>query len=131
MASHWPASGGILAQVEHRLGYLADIGLDYLTLDRPAANLATGELNRVNLTRTLGSGLVNTLYVLDEPTSGLHAFDVGRLIELLHRLRDQGNTLVVVEHDHDVINAQITSSTSALAPVPRAVTCSTAARLPA
>jgi excinuclease ABC subunit A len=100
---YWPASGGILAQIEHRLGYLSDIGLDYLTLDRPAANLAAGELNRVNLTRTLGSGLVNTLYVLDEPTSGLHAFDVGRLIELLQRARDQGNTLVVVEHDHDVI----------------------------
>jgi excinuclease ABC subunit A len=100
---YWPASGGILAQVEHRLGYLADIGLDYLTLDRPAANLATGELNRVILTKTLGSGLVNTLFVLDEPTSGLHPFDVGRLIGLLHRARDKGNTLVVVEHDHDVI----------------------------
>jgi excinuclease ABC subunit A len=100
---YWPASGGVLAQIEHRLGYLSDIGLDYLTLDRPAANLANGELNRVNLTRTLGSGLVNTLFVLDEPTSGLHPFDVGRLIELLHRARDQGNTLVVVEHDHDVI----------------------------
>ncbi len=100
---YWPASGGILPQIEHRLGYLLDIGLDYLTLDRSAANLATGELNRVVLIRTLGSGLVNTLFVLDEPTSGLHPFDVGRLIELLHRARDQGNTLVVVEHDHDII----------------------------
>jgi excinuclease ABC subunit A len=100
---HWPTAGGILAQVEHRLGYLSDIGLDYLTLDRPAGSLATGELNRVILTKTLGAGLVNTLYVLDEPTSGLHPFDVDRLIWLLQRARDQGNTLVVVEHDHDVI----------------------------
>jgi excinuclease ABC subunit A len=100
-----PASGGLLAQIENRLGYLSDSGLDYLTLDRPAANLATGELNRVILTGAFGSGLVNTLYVLDEPTSGLHPHDVGRLIELLNKARDQGNTLVVVEHDHDVIRA--------------------------
>ncbi len=94
----------VVAQVERRLGYLADVGLDYLQLDRPAASLAAGELQRVILTRTLGSGLVNTLYILDEPTSGLHPHDIGRLIAVLHRLRDQGNSLVVVEHDHDVIN---------------------------
>ena len=96
---------GVLLQVEHRLGYLADVGLDYLQLDRPASSLAEGELQRVILTRTLGSGLVNTLYILDEPTFGLHPHDVGRLIALLHRLRDQGNSLVVVEHDQDVIRA--------------------------
>jgi excinuclease ABC subunit A len=102
---YWPASGGVLAQIENRLGYLSDSGLDYLTIDRPAANLATGELSRAMLTSTLASGLVNTLYVLDEPTSSLHPHDVGRLIQLLHRARDQGNTLVVVEHDQDVIRA--------------------------
>ena len=100
-----PVSRGILAQIAHRLGFLADVGLDYLQLDRPASSLAEGELQRVILTRTLGSGLVNTLYILDEPTSGLHPYDVGRLIAVLHRLRDQGNSLVVVEHDHDVIRA--------------------------
>ena len=93
----------ILAQVDSRLGYLAEIGLDYLTLDRPARTLSAGELQRVSLTKTLGSGLVNTLYVLDEPTLGLHPHDVGKLIAILNRLRDRGNTLVVVEHDHDVI----------------------------
>ncbi len=81
---------------------MSEIGLDYLTLDRPAATLSAGELKRVALTKTLGSGLVNTLYVLDEPTTGLHPSETGRLIAVLHRLRDQGNTLVVVEHDHDV-----------------------------
>jgi excinuclease ABC subunit A len=98
-----PVSGTVLAQIAHRLGYLADVGLDYLQLNRPASSLAEGELKRVILTRTLGSGLVNTLYILDEPTSGLHPHDVGRLIAVLHRLRDQGNSLVVVEHDHDLI----------------------------
>ena len=93
----------MLAQIENRLGYLSEIGLDYLTLDRPARSLSGGELQRVTLTKTLGSGLVNTLYVLDEPTAGLHPHEVGPLIAILHRLRDQGNTLVVVEHDHDLI----------------------------
>ncbi len=98
-------SGSVPGQIEHRLGYLSNIGLDYLTLDRPAQNLADGELERVILTKTLGSGLVNTLYILDEPTAGLHPHDVGPLIGVLHRLRDQGNTLVVVEHDHDLIRS--------------------------
>jgi len=98
-----PAPAGVLAQIENRLGYLSGIGLDYLTLDRPAQSLSGGELQRVTLTKTLGSGLVNTLYVLDEPTAGLHPHEVGPLIAILHGLRDQGNTLVVVEHDHDLI----------------------------
>jgi len=98
-----PAAARILTQVESRLGYLSAIGLDYLTLDRPARSLSAGELQRVTLTKTLGSGLVNTLYVLDEPTAGLHPREIERLITILHRLRDQGNTLVVVEHDHDLI----------------------------
>ncbi len=99
------AAGPIQKQIKNRLGYLADVGLDYLQLDRPAASLAEGEFQRVILTRTLGSGLVNTLYILDEPTAGLHPHDVGLLIAVLHRLRDQGNSLVVVEHDQDVILA--------------------------
>jgi excinuclease ABC subunit A len=100
-----PAFRSILSQISHRLGYLADVGLDYLQLDRPASCLAGGELQRVILTRTLGSGLVSTLYILDEPTAGAHPHDIGRLIAVLHRLRDQGNSLVVVEHDHDVIKS--------------------------
>ncbi len=96
-------AGPILAQVDRRVAYLAEIGLDYLTLDRPARTLSAGELQRVGLAKTLGSGLVSTLYVLDEPTRGLHPREVGRLITILQRLRDQGNTLVVVEHERDVI----------------------------
>jgi excinuclease ABC subunit A len=102
---YWPESGGVLPQIEQRLGYLSDIGLEYLTLHRPAANLAAGEIKRVILTRTLSSGLVNTLFVLDEPTGSLHPHDVIRVIELLRRARDQGNTLVAIEHDHDLIQS--------------------------
>ena len=95
----------ILDQVAKRLEYLGEIGLDYLSLDRSGRSLSSGELRRVTMTRTLGTGLVNTLYVLDEPTTGLHPHEVGRLINVLNRLRDAGNTLVVVEHEHDVIRA--------------------------
>ena len=98
-----PGAPSLLAQVDNRLGYLAAIGLDYLTLDRPVRTLSAGEFQRVGLTKILGSGLVNTLYVLDEPTLGLHPSDVARLIVTLKNLRDLGNTLVVVEHDQDVI----------------------------
>ena len=100
-----PVARGLLAQVEGRLAYLAEIGLDYLTLDRSARGLSGGELQRVVLTKALGSGLVNTLYVLDEPTFGLHPQEAGRLTTVLHRLRDRGNTLVVVEHDAAVIRS--------------------------
>ena len=93
----------MLGQVADRLRYLAEIGLDYLTLDRSARTLSAGELQRVVLTKALGSGLVNTLYVLDEPTVGLHPQEVHRLAGVLHRLRDRGNTLVVVEHDAELI----------------------------
>ncbi len=95
----------ILDQVEKRLDYLGRIGLDYLSLDRPGRTLSSGELRRVTMARTLGTGLVNTLYVLDEPTIGLHQHDVGRLVAVLNRLRDAGNTLLVVEHEHDLIRA--------------------------
>jgi excinuclease ABC subunit A len=100
-----PIPPGVLAPITIRLGYLAEVGLDYLTLDRSASSLSAGELKRVGLTKALGSGLVNTLYVLDEPSLGIHPREVEALIRVLHRLRDMGNTIVVVEHDHDVIRA--------------------------
>jgi excinuclease ABC subunit A len=100
-----PVSARILDQLDRRLDYLGQIGLDYVSLDRPGRTLSSGELRRVTMTRTLGSGLVNTLYVLDEPTIGLHQHEVGRLISVLKRLRDGGNTLAVVDHDHDLIRA--------------------------
>jgi excinuclease ABC subunit A len=95
--------GVLLREIRARLGYLCDVGLDYLTLDRAARTLSGGEFQRVNLTTALGSSLVNTLFVLDEPSVGLHPRDTGRLLDILAGLRDRGNTVVVVEHDADVI----------------------------
>ena len=95
----------ILREIRSRLEYLHQVGLGYLTLDRQSRTLSGGEVQRVNLTTALGAALVNTLYVLDEPSTGLHARDGARLIEVLHRLRDHGNTVVVVEHDTDVMRA--------------------------
>jgi excinuclease ABC subunit A len=95
----------ILTEVRSRLRYLVEVGLEYLTLDRQSRTLSGGELERVDLTTAVGSSLVNTLYVLDEPSIGLHPRDTDRLIRLLHRLRDQGNTVVVVEHDPAIIRA--------------------------
>ncbi|MGD1017920.1 MAG: excinuclease ABC subunit UvrA [Verrucomicrobiia bacterium] len=95
----------LLAEILTRLRYLVDVGLGYLTLDRQSRTLSGGEVQRVNLTTALGTSLVNTLYVLDEPSIGLHPRDINRLIGILHRLRDAGNTLLVVEHDPDVIHA--------------------------
>jgi excinuclease ABC subunit A len=93
----------VLKEVHSRLGFLVDVGLDYLSLDRPAATLAGGEAQRIRLATQIGSGLVGVLYVLDEPSIGLHQRDNHRLIETLVRLRDLGNTLIVVEHDEDTI----------------------------
>jgi excinuclease ABC subunit A len=95
----------ILKEVNARLGFLLDVGLDYLTLDRPSATLAGGEAQRIRLATQIGSGLVGVLYVLDEPSIGLHQRDNHRLLETLLRLRDLGNTLIVVEHDEDTIRA--------------------------
>ncbi len=97
--------GRVRSQIASRLDYLGRIGVDYLTLDRAARTISAGELRRVTMVKTLGSGLVGTLYVLDEPTIGLHAHDVGRLVGVLQTLRDEGNTLVVVEHEADVVRA--------------------------
>jgi excinuclease ABC subunit A len=93
----------VLKEVNARLGFLLDVGLDYLSLDRPAATLSGGEAQRIRLATQIGSGLVGVLYVLDEPSIGLHQRDNRRLIDTLTRLRDLGNTLIIVEHDEDTI----------------------------
>src|SRR5262249_5362589 len=95
----------LLAEIRSRLGYLADVGLAYLTLDRQSRTLSGGEVQRINLTTALGTSLVNTLFVLDEPSIGLHPRDIRRVIGVMHRLRDAGNSLVVVEHDPQVMLA--------------------------
>jgi excinuclease ABC subunit A len=93
----------VLREIRKRLGFLSDVGLDYLTLDRLSSTLSGGESQRINLATSLGSALVDTLYVLDEPSIGLHSRDNERLIAILRQLRDQGNTVLVVEHDADMI----------------------------
>jgi excinuclease ABC subunit A len=95
----------LVGEIRSRLRYLVEIGLGYLTLDRQSRTLSGGEVQRINLTTALGTSLVNSLFVLDEPSIGLHSRDIGRLIGVLHRLRDAGNTLLVVEHDPEVIRA--------------------------
>src|SRR5580765_2637982 len=92
-------------EIATRLRYLCDVGIGYLTLDRQSRTLSGGEVQRINLTTALGTSLVNTLFVLDEPSIGLHPRDMGRIVEAMHRLRDAGNTLVVVEHDPQVMLA--------------------------
>ncbi len=98
-------AGRVLKEINARLGFLLDVGLDYLTLDRASATLAGGEAQRIRLATQIGSGLVGVLYVLDEPSIGLHQRDNHRLLDTLLRLRDLGNTLIVVEHDEDTIRA--------------------------
>jgi len=93
----------VIKEIDARLGFLVDVGLDYLSLDRAAGTLSGGEAQRIRLATQIGSGLVGVLYVLDEPSIGLHQRDNHRLIETLTRLRDLGNTLIVVEHDEDTI----------------------------
>jgi excinuclease ABC subunit A len=93
----------VLKEITKRLKFLSDVGLDYLTLDRLSSTLSGGESQRINLATSLGSSLVDTLYVLDEPSIGLHSRDNQRLINILRQLRDQGNTVLVVEHDEDMI----------------------------
>jgi excinuclease ABC subunit A len=98
-------AGSILDEVKQRLTFLDAVGLEYLTLDRLASTLSGGEAQRIQLATSLGSRLVGTLYVLDEPSIGLHSRDTARLIRILEQLRDLGNTIVVVEHDADVLRA--------------------------
>jgi len=95
----------ILKEIGARLGFLKDVGLDYLTIERPSATLSGGEAQRIRLATQIGSGLMGVLYICDEPTVGLHAADDFRLIETLKRLRDLGNTILVVEHDEAMMRA--------------------------
>lgn len=95
----------VLGEMRSRLSYLNDVGLGYLTLERQSRTLSGGEVQRINLTTALGTSLVNTLFVLDEPSIGLHAQDMDRVIRVLQRLRDAGNTLIVVEHDPQLMMA--------------------------
>ena len=99
------ASEMLLEEIRARLKFLVDVGLGYLTLDRQSRTLSGGEVQRINLTTALGTSLVNTLFVLDEPSIGLHPRDMDRVTRVMHRLRDAGNTLVVVEHDPQVMLA--------------------------
>jgi len=96
-------AGRILLEVKHRLGYMLSLGLGYLTLNRRSNTLSGGETQRINLTRTLGSNLTSSLYILDEPSVGLHPRDTERLVAVLKNLRDLGNTVIVVEHEEEVI----------------------------
>ena len=98
-------AGQILKEIRSRLGFLANVGLDYLTLSRSASTLSGGESQRIRLATQIGSSLMGVLYILDEPSIGLHQRDNDRLIATLKRLRDQGNTVIVVEHDEDTMRA--------------------------
>jgi excinuclease ABC subunit A len=93
----------ILIEVKARLDYLSNVGLDYLTLNRKSKSLSGGESQRINIATSLGSSLIGSLYILDEPSIGLHSNDTIRLIKVLKSLRDLGNTVIVVEHDHDIM----------------------------
>ena len=95
----------LLGEVRSRFSYLCEVGLGYLTLDRQSRTLSGGEVQRINLTTALGTSLVNTLFVLDEPSIGLHPRDMQRVTQVMHRLRDAGNSLVVVEHDPQIMLA--------------------------
>ncbi len=95
----------LLTEIKNRLQFLLDVGLGYLTLNRPSNTLSGGESQRINLTTSLGSSLVGSLYILDEPSIGLHSRDSERLIHVLKELREQGNTVIVVEHDEDIMRA--------------------------
>lgn len=97
--------GRVMTELHNRVGYLMDVGLGYLTLSRHSNTLSGGESQRINLATSLGSSLVGSLYILDEPSIGLHARDTDRLISVLRQLRDLGNTVVVVEHDEEIIRA--------------------------
>ena len=95
----------IMTEIRQRLQFLTDVGLEYLTLNRPSASLSGGESQRINLATSLGSSLVGSLYILDEPSIGLHSRDTDKLIKVLKQLRDLGNTVIVVEHDEEIMRA--------------------------
>lgn len=95
----------LLNEIKSRLHFLSEVGLNYLTLDRLSNTLSGGESQRINLATSLGSSLVGSLYILDEPSIGLHQRDTRRLINVLKELRDLGNTVIVVEHDEEIMRA--------------------------
>ena len=95
----------LLTEINNRLEFLSDVGLDYLTLNRLSSTLSGGESQRINLATSLGSSLVGSLYILDEPSIGLHSRDTALLIQVLRRLQQLGNTVIIVEHDEDIIRA--------------------------
>ena len=103
--THLAGMSELILEIKSRLQFMHDVGLSYLSLNRMASTLSGGESQRINLAKSLGSSLVGSLYVLDEPSIGLHARDTQRLIHVLHELRDLGNTIVVVEHDEDIMMA--------------------------
>ena len=103
VANEKKVAGELIREIENRLTFLVDVGLNYLTLGRAAPTLSGGEAQRIRLASQVGSGLCGVLYVLDEPTIGLHPRDNSRLIVALKKLRDLGNTLLIVEHDREVI----------------------------
>jgi len=105
IASNDSTAEMVRSEICARLNYLCEVGVGYLTLDRSTRTLSGGEVQRVNLTTCLGASLVNTLFVMDEPSIGLHPCDVGRLVRIMHNLRDRGNTLLVVEHEEQIIRA--------------------------
>ncbi len=115
-----PSVAPLLASLGETLDSFVEIGLGYLSLDRPSGTLSGGEAQRTKMIRHLGSSLTDVTYVLDEPTAGLHPHDVERMNDLLLRLRDKGNTVLVVEHEPETIGSRTASSTSARAPVRRA-----------
>lgn len=104
-ADEWPFVEPVVADLEERVRRLVDVGVGYLTLEQPTPSLSAGESQRLRLAALLGSGLTGVLYVLDEPTMGLHPADTARLVDVLRRLRDLGNTVLVIEHDLDVLRA--------------------------
>src|SRR5690606_37294027 len=95
----------LMIEIRNRLAFLSNVGLDYLTLNRNSASLSGGESQRINLATSLGSSLVGSMYILDEPSIGLHPRDTERLIEVLISLRNLGNTVIVVEHDEDIMRS--------------------------
>jgi excinuclease ABC subunit A len=105
IVSNDSTAGMLRDEICARLNYLCEVGVGYLTLDRSTRTLSGGEVQRVNLTTCLGASLVNTLFVMDEPSIGLHPRDIGRLVRVMHNLRDRGNTLLVVEHEEQIIRA--------------------------
>ena len=112
----------VLKEISSRLGFLVDVGLDYLSLARAKASLSGGEAQRIRLATQIGSGLVGVAYILDEPSIGLHQRDNDKLIATLKKLRDLGNTLIVVEHDEDTMLAADSGTSMISLAVPAATT---------